>query len=149
MISNETIQFEIHFSQPMDCDQITNTIQINSTTAEGDIPQVDGASVQCRNFTAGDADHSQWSGGVDTAFIFAGSLVNVSDGIHQISVRNITNANGTVSTGVSHPFKPFIFLDASADTDARVSIIFCSALVRMIIQWSSLVPQITVRPCSQ
>ncbi len=101
MISNETIQFEIHFSQPMDCDQLTNTILINSTTAEGDVPQVDGNSVQCRNLSASEADHSPWSGGVDTAFIFAAKLVNVSDGIHQISVTNISLANGTVSTGVS------------------------------------------------
>lgn len=87
----------------MNCDQITNTIQINSTTANGDVPQVDTSSVQCNTTDALWADHSPWSGAVDTTFIYAANLVNVSDGIHQISVNNITTANGTASTGVSHP----------------------------------------------
>ena len=103
MLSSKNISFEIHFSQPMDCDQITNTIQINSTTAGGEVPQVDTGSVQCSNISAAKADHSPWCGAVDTTFIYAANLVNVSDGIHQISVNNITSANGTGSTGVSSP----------------------------------------------
>lgn len=99
MTSNETIQFEMHFSQPMDCDQISNTIQINSTTANGDAPQIDMSSVQCTNVSA--VEPSEWSGGVDTAFTFAANLVNVLDGIHLISINNISTANGTASTGVS------------------------------------------------
>lgn len=101
MVSAETVQFEIHFSQPMNCDQITNTIQINSTTAHGDAPQIDTTSVQCSNPPSSAADQSSWCGAVNTTFIYAAKLVNVSDGIHQISVNNITNANGTASTGVS------------------------------------------------
>ena len=87
----------------MDCDQITKTIQINSTTADGNTARVNTNSVQCRELSAAEADHSEWSGGVDTTFIFSANLTNVSDGIHQISVKNVTVANGTVSTGVSYP----------------------------------------------
>lgn len=111
MTSNETVPFEIHFSQPMDCDQITNTIQFNSTTANGDVPQVDTSSVQCSNISALLADHTKWCGAVDTTFIYAANLVNVSDGIHQISVNNITTANGTSSTGVSHSVLVFSYIN--------------------------------------
>lgn len=103
LTSAETVKFELHFSQPMDCDQITKTIQIKSTTAGGEVAQVETDSVQCRNISAAEAERSPWSGGVDTNFIFAANLINVSDGIHQISVNNITVANGTISTGVSRP----------------------------------------------
>ena len=144
MVSAETIPFEIHFSQSMNCDQITNTIQINSTTANGDVPQLDTTSVQCNNLNDTGTDQSQWCGAVDTTFIYSAKLVNVSDGIHQISVNNVTNANGTASTGVSRLLN---FDMRLLILDSRVSTISCYVLVRMTIQWFSLVPQITVRAC--
>lgn len=147
MTSSNNISFEIHFSQPMDCDQITNTILINSTTANGDVPRVDTSSAQCSNLSAAESNHSPWCGGVDTTFIYAANLVNVSDGIHQISVKNITTANRTASTGVSYPVsgsKIHVLI-----SDSRVSTISCYASVRMTTQWSSLVLQITVPACSR
>lgn len=103
MTSAETVPFEIHFSQPMDCDQVTNSIQFNSTTTNGDVPQVDTNSVQCTNVSALAADRTKWCGAVDTIFTYSANMVNVSDGIHQLSVNNATNANGTSSTRVSRP----------------------------------------------
>lgn len=145
MVSSESVPFEIHFSQPMDCDQISNTIQFNSTTANGDVPQLDTSSVQCSNVSALWTDHAPWCGAVDTTFIYAAKMVNVSDGIHQISVNNITNANGTASTGVSHHL-PVSGMH-QLTLDSRVSTISCYVSVRWIIRWSLLVQQITVQAC--
>lgn len=145
--SAETVPFEIHFSQSMDCDQITNTIQFNSTTANGDAPQVDTSSVVCTNVSALMADHTKWCGAVDTFFTYTANLVNVSDGIHQISVNNVTTANGTSTTGVSLPVLGSAMYQLILNT--RVSTISCYALVRRTTQWSLLVPPITVRACSR
>ena len=147
MLSSKNISFEIHFSQPMDCDQITNTIQINSTTANGEVPQIETGSVQCSNISAAEADHSPWCGAVDTTFIYAANLVNVSDGIHQISVNNVSSANGTGSTGVSSPISGIKF--HLLIINSRVSTISWYVSARRITQWSSLVLQITVRACFQ
>lgn len=146
MVSAESVPFEIHFSQPMDCDQISSTLQFNSTTENGDVPQLDTSSVQCTNVSALWADHAPWCGAVDTTFIYAAKMVNVSDGIHQISVNNISIANGTASTGVSH-HKPLSGMH-QLTSDSRVSTISCYASVRWITRWSLSVRQITVRACS-
>ena len=99
MLSAESIPIELHFSAPMDCQQITRTIQINSTTSDGSIPQLDTRSVQCHNVSNIDNTLPSFSGTTNTTWAFAGTLVGVADGVHQISLRNIsTAANRTATT---------------------------------------------------
>ncbi len=100
LLSQETIPIELHFSAPMDCDQITKTLHVSSTTAANKTANLDSGSVQCKKIPSQDADPSPWSGGVNTAWIFSAKLTNVADGIHQVSINNISAADRATSTKV-------------------------------------------------
>jgi len=100
LLSAKFIPIELHFSAPMDCDQITRTLYVNSTTAANQTAKLDSGSVQCKNISSVNADASPWSGGVNTAWIFAANLTNVADGIHQVTISNLSAADGATSTKV-------------------------------------------------
>lgn len=100
LLSAKTIPIEIHFSAPMDCDQISKALYVNSTTAANQTAELDSGSIQCKNISSSEADPSPWSGGVNTAWIFAANLINVADGIHQVTVSNISAEDGATSTKV-------------------------------------------------
>ena len=99
LLSAETTSIEIHFSAPMDCDQIKEKVFVNSTTAGNRTAQLDNSSIQCKNLSGAEVDPSPWSGGLNTAWIFTANLTDVSDGIHQVTVNNISAADGNKSTG--------------------------------------------------
>ncbi|KAI9821263.1 MAG: Cell wall alpha-1,3-glucan synthase ags1 [Pycnora praestabilis] len=88
----ESIEIEIHFSANMDCDTITKTLLINSTTEDLRIAQLDSNSVQCQNVTA--VDTPQFIGGIATAWIWKGNLTGVSNGVHAVTVKNATTDDG-------------------------------------------------------
>lgn len=100
LLSQETIPIELHFSAEMDCDQITTTLYVNSTTAANLTAKLDSGSVQCKKIASQDASPSPWSGGVNTAWIFAAKLIDVADGIHQVSIKNISATDGATFTKV-------------------------------------------------
>ena len=86
----------------MDCQQITKTIQINSTTSDGSTPQVDASSVKCHNVSNIDNTLPSLSGTTNTTWAFAGTLIGVADGVHQISVSNISTAANRKATTNSY-----------------------------------------------
>lgn len=103
LLSEESIPIEIHFSAKMDCDEIKNSLYINSTAADKQVAKLDSDSVQCKEISSEDADPSPWSGGVSTAFIFAANLTNVLDGVHQVTIGNISAEDGkTFTKSVDH-----------------------------------------------
>ena len=98
LASAATVPIEIHFSATMNCDQIKQNIYFNSTTANNQTAKLDSASVQCKNLTDAEVDPNPWSGGVNTSFVFSADMIDVSDGVHQVTVSNISSADGTTST---------------------------------------------------
>lgn len=82
----------------MDCRQITDILQINSTTSDSSTPQLDVSSVHCMNISNSNNTLSSMSGTVNTTWSFAATLIDVSDGVHQISVNNISTAADADST---------------------------------------------------
>ncbi len=86
----------------MNCGQITNNVQINSTTSDGSTPQLDANSVRCNNISNSDSTLSFLSGTTNTTWSFAATLTGVSDGIHQISINNISTATDGDATTNSH-----------------------------------------------
>lgn len=95
---NQSIPIAFHFSAPMDCDKITTGLVINSTVANNQTAQLDKGSIQCKNTT--EADSSPWSGGVNTTWAFTANLINVSDGIHQLTLGNMSTADRKSFTNV-------------------------------------------------
>ena len=102
MLSTQSIPIELHFSVPMDCQQITNTLQINSTTSDSSTPHLDVNSVRCNNISNLDDTFSSLSGTINTTWSFAATLIDVSDGIHQLSINNISTAADKDITTKSH-----------------------------------------------
>lgn len=102
----------------MDCQQITRLLQINSTTFDSTTPQLDANSVHCSNITNSDNTLSSLSGTTNATWSFAATLVDVSDGIHQISINNIsvaadggatTNSNDHFLLRVGQSDNPMVF----------------------------------------
>ena len=98
LLSAETVPIEIHFSAPMDCDQLKSTLSINSTTATNQSTQLSIGSPQCKNLSSTEAEKSPWVGGVQSAWVFTANLTNVPEGVHQLTVTNISSADQRTST---------------------------------------------------
>jgi len=94
----EDVAFEIHFSGNMSCKSVTDTITVNSTTLDGKVAQFDKKNVTCLSVST---DEPQYIGGVPTAWILKGNLLNVSNGVHTFTVNNATTETGNASTNVS------------------------------------------------
>ncbi|KAH0555720.1 hypothetical protein GP486_006335, partial [Trichoglossum hirsutum] len=92
--SSEAIQIQIHFSDDMSCEQLTKSIVINSTTQDGKNARLDGNSVSCRSASNTD-DPLVYSGQIATTWMFIANLVDVANGIHTVTVRNVSTADGS------------------------------------------------------
>lgn len=103
--STASVGVEIHFSAPMSCGQITQSLTINSTTSNNQTAKLDVGSITCNNVTTPATDSSPLSGSVNTTWVFAANLENVSDGIHQLNIFNATTADGSASTKVGQSDK--------------------------------------------
>ena len=86
----------------MDCQQITDTLQINSTTSDNSTPTLDVNSIRCNNISNSDNTFPSLSGTINTTWLFAATLNDVSDGIHQIIVPNISTAASRDATTNSY-----------------------------------------------
>ena len=98
----ETVPIELHFSQEMDCTTITDTLTINSTTEDLIMPMVDKASVKCQNSTVDVTP--PLVGAIATSWTWTANLINVSNGVHRVTVKNATTSNKKGFTGVSSHF---------------------------------------------
>ena len=112
-LSRSSLPIELHFSTPMNCQQIRNSLQINSTTSENRVPRLDLDSVRCQNISNSDSTTSSFSGVVQTTWSFAALLTNVSDGIHQISIRDASTLVDENVTTNSHDH--FLFRVGQSD----------------------------------
>lgn len=110
----------------MDCQQIASSLQINSTTSENKTPRIDVGSIHCDNVSSYYNATSSFSGAVDTAWSFTAMLINVADGIHQISINNVsTTADRNVTTNSHDHFllrvgqsdNPMVFPFANYSSD--------------------------------
>ena len=100
----DTVPLEIHFSAAMDCDSITANIQLNSTTDDKRLAQLDVKSARCEKVIG--IDTPRFVGGIATAFTFKAKLFDVSNGIHTITVRNVSTEN---RIGFTNSFDRFMF----------------------------------------
>ena len=100
-----TVPIELRFSQEMNCDEVQRSITINSTTTDGSNPSIDIASVACKTIFDTTAVVSQYTGPITgqipSTWALTANLVNVSDGVHSITVSNVTSQAGNASTNVS------------------------------------------------
>jgi alpha-1,3-glucan synthase len=116
----ENITIEIHFSTEMDCNSVTAAIQINSTTEDLRIAQLEKDTVQCTS-AKDDAGQPDYVARLPTAWVWKANLTNVSNGIHQVTIGNATASGGQSFTNsvdhflvrIGQPDNPVVFRDAN------------------------------------
>ncbi|KAI9815635.1 MAG: Cell wall alpha-1,3-glucan synthase ags1 [Thelocarpon impressellum] len=109
------LAIELHYSALMDCESVTKSIEIISTTEDNSNAKLDPDSVKCSPVRG--ADPVRFVGGIPTVMIYKAELVNVLDGIHSVKVRNATADNGTAYTDtvdrllfrIGRPDNPLVF----------------------------------------
>ncbi|KAL8882053.1 MAG: hypothetical protein Q9198_000876 [Flavoplaca austrocitrina] len=122
-----TVPLELHYSQEMDCDMITNTLSINSTTEDRSVPEVDKDSVKCQDVST--AQERPLVGGIPTRWTWSANLNNVADGVHRLTLRNVTTPNNGSSTDavdhflfrIGRPDNPMVFPRTSNYSETLLS----------------------------
>ena len=93
------IQIELFFSAEMDCQSLMQGIQTVSTTQDKRQAKVDEGSVRCSALPV--PETPSLAGVEPGVWSFAATLVDVSDGIHMLTIRNASATGGTAFTNVS------------------------------------------------
>lgn len=126
LLSTSSIPIEFRFSIPMDCQQISRTLKISSTNSNGQFATLDSNSIRCENVSHSDDVVSAYSGTVTTSWSFKATLMNVSDGIYQVSLHNISTAADRKTITNSHDHfllrvgrvdNPMVFASANYSSD--------------------------------
>ena len=99
-----SVPIEFHFSQEMNCESVLDAITISSSTEDGSLPSLNRSSVVCRKDVDTKAFVSKYTGlitgQIPSTWFFAAKLDNVSDGVHKVTVTNVTTREGNASTNV-------------------------------------------------
>jgi alpha-1,3-glucan synthase len=98
----ETIDIELQFSAAMDCNQITSNLVISSTAANNISALVNTSTISCAVLQT--PDSASYVGEIPSIWTWKASLVNVSNGIHSITVQNATTSEGTSFTNSKDRF---------------------------------------------
>ncbi|KAL8829517.1 MAG: hypothetical protein Q9191_001968 [Dirinaria sp. TL-2023a] len=97
-----SIPIELHFSQEMNCENVLDAITISSSTEDGLLPSLNRSSVMCQKRVETTAFVSKYTGlitgQIPSTWFLAAKLENVSDGVHTITVSNVTTKEGNAST---------------------------------------------------
>ena len=92
----ENIDVELHFSTHMDCGSVTNSIKFNSTSHGGIIPGIDQNSIKCGTLEG--VTNSSFVGAVQSSWSWSATLTGVANGVHGLTVRNASTADGQRTT---------------------------------------------------
>lgn len=101
LAGNATIDLEFKFSQNMSCDSVTKGMTFTSVTETGVTPQIQQGSVSCSQINP--PEDPEQIGALPSTWSWKGTIENVADGMHQITLTNISNSAGTDSTRVFIP----------------------------------------------
>ena len=93
-----SIPLEFKFSQNMSCESVAQNLKIRSTTETGITPSIRPGSVSCSQLLP--AESPKYIGALGSSWVWQGILENVVDGVHQLTLTNISNAAGTDVTRV-------------------------------------------------
>ena len=82
--------------------KLTQSITIESTTLDNVTAKIDKTSVTCGNMTAN--ERAPYVGSLASAWSWSAQLLNVSDGVHRVVVKNASTADSGSSTGSTDKF---------------------------------------------
>ncbi|CRG86853.1 alpha-1,3-glucan synthase [Talaromyces islandicus] len=96
---SESIPVQISFSDEMDCQSVTSSIIINSTTEFDINASVDQSTVHCEKVTPGS---TRFIGEIPSSWVWKASIKNVYNGIHRITVANASSIINTPTNAIDH-----------------------------------------------
>lgn len=92
----ESVTVKFYFSEAMSCDSIKDNLSFKSSTEAGKMPTLDEKSINC---TSVDMPlQTNWTSEIRSTFMWSANLNGVYNGIHRLSLNNITNAGKNDST---------------------------------------------------
>ena len=98
MANATTVDIAFQFNMEMNCDAITNGLALNVSSPDvGLIPRVQQGSVQCGPVDG--AGTTYLVGDVSSVWQWSGKLENVPDGVLELTLDHVPNANNSDTTG--------------------------------------------------
>ncbi|OQD89036.1 hypothetical protein PENANT_c003G00867 [Penicillium antarcticum] len=94
-VDEQSVDIELRFSEKLDCDMVTESITISSTTETQTIPKINTESISCETVKPGALKHV---GQVSSAWAWKATLDNFTHGIHVLNVKNASTATKARST---------------------------------------------------
>lgn len=98
--STSTLDVEFHFSQALECDDVTKSVVITSTTEDKSVPGIDSMSIRCGPLTV--ADVPTYGAYIPSTWGWKATLTGVSDGIHTLTLNNRSSNGVSSSNSVDH-----------------------------------------------
>lgn len=86
----------------MDCEEISSTLEIHSETEDGEKARIDKRSVVCETVSL--HEPPLFVGGVPTRWTYKANLTNVSNGVHEVILRDLHSKDQSGSTTVTNSF---------------------------------------------
>ncbi|QSZ37320.1 hypothetical protein DSL72_009418 [Monilinia vaccinii-corymbosi] len=101
----ETIAIEFGFSEEMKCSDILTGMNITSRTEDGKVASLSTATgdYSCEMLPS-PVNATTFVASIPTAWVFKGKLINVSNGVHSITLKNIASNSGNATTGATDTF---------------------------------------------
>jgi alpha-1,3-glucan synthase len=97
--ASSTVHITLGFSAEMDCNSVADSLTFATTSTFSGSPSVEQLTINCTN-----VDFTQnYVGQPTTAWTFEADLINLSQGIHQITLTNVSDSNGN-STSTTDTF---------------------------------------------
>ncbi|TGO35925.1 hypothetical protein BHYA_0141g00220 [Botrytis hyacinthi] len=101
----ETIEIEFGFSAEMKCSDVISKMTITSATEDGQVATLANATGEysCTLLPSA-VNVTEFVGSIPTMWTFKGNLTNVSNGVHSITLTNVSSNSGNSSTGATDTF---------------------------------------------
>lgn len=98
---SEDIDVKIYFSSKMDCDSVTKSISLTSSTELGKVASIKSNSTSCETIRP---NNVTYVGQIPSAWRWSAKLTGVYNGVHRLTVKNPTSADGNSSTNAVDHF---------------------------------------------
>lgn len=85
----QSVDVELRFSERLDCNTVTKSVTLSSTTQSRTIPKVSANSVSCEMV---EPESTKYVGQITSAWSWKATLDNVTHGIHTLTVKNASTA---------------------------------------------------------
>ena len=114
----EDIDVKLYFSTEMDCDSVTKSISLTSSTEFRKVPSIKSNSTKCETIPP---NNVTYVGQLPSVWLWSATLKDVYNGIHRFTVNNAKSVDGSSSTKAIDHFlirvgqhdNPMIFTSAN------------------------------------